>query len=139
MRMAKTQEEVLSEIDGMAEIHLYFLIDFVGAVAWRMNHDASHGRILKEDMEKIDKDIERWKVQQDRAVRNLTRFGVHPLDDGGKPTAEYWAWYKWWSNWHKDELSNKQWLELDRKMSAKEDVSTYRPTGDWRTLVKPAS
>jgi hypothetical protein len=30
-------------------------------------------------------------------------------------------------------LTNQQWNELNGKMSAKEDISSYRPSGDWKT------
>ena len=133
--MKKTDEEALTEIDTMDELHLYFFIDFVGAFTWRMGHDYGHGRISEADWESIKKDSERLQKQQARAVQNLTRFGVKSLNDDGRPTDEYRAWYSWWSHWHKDEMSNEEWRELDSKMVAKEDVSTYRPKGDWRTLL----
>ena len=134
--METEQKEDLAEFDNMTEIRLYFFIDFVGAYTWRMNHDYSHGRISEDEMVSIDKTIARLRIKQDRAVKNLTRFGFKPLSDEGKPTAEYWAWYKWWSKWHKDDLTQEQWRELDAKMSAGEDVSSYRPSGDWRSQVE---
>lgn len=133
--MEKTEQESLAEVDGMSEIMLYFLIDAIGAFTWRMNHDYAHGRIPEDDMVAINKDIERLRVKQDRAVKNLPRFGVNPLEDG-KTTAEYWAWYKWWNHWHKDELTNEQWDELNQKMNEKADLSSYRPSGDWHALVE---
>lgn len=131
----KAEEESLAEIDQMSEIHLYFLIDFVGAFTWRMTHDYSHGRIPENDWPGIQKDINRLRERQTRAAKTLSKFGVKVSDDG-KPTDEYWAWYKWWSHWHKDELSAEEWDALDRKLTAHEDVSAFRPKGDWRDTLK---
>ena len=50
---------------------------------------------------------------------------------------EYMKWYRWWNNWHKNELTNEQWGTLDRLMGSgktEEDCKEWRPSGDWRNV-----
>ena len=134
---SKKTEDKLSEIDSMGESMFYFLVDSIDGFSWRMRHDHAHGRISDEDMKGIEKDLERLHGEQVRAIRNLTRFGIaKPLTDDDEPTYEYRAWYKWWNHWHHNDLTNEQWDELNHKISAKEDISSYRPSGDWRDALK---
>lgn len=134
---ATKQEDKDAEVDSMSESMLYFLVDSIGGFSWRMRHDHAHGRISDEDMKSIEEDLKKLHVKQVRAIKNLTKFGIaKPLMDDGNPTDEYRAWYRWWNHWHHNVLTDEQWRELNDKMSAKEDISSYRPNGDWRDSLK---
>lgn len=130
------KEELLVEaIERGPEIMTYMLIDHIGAFTWRMNHDMAHGRIPEEEHGPIDQDIEAAVKEQQRLVRSLTRFGVNtPLDENNHPTEEYWKWYRWWSNWHKNTLTDEEWNEMDVVLSmdmTQEQIEKYRPEGSW--------
>lgn len=126
------EPETKKFLDEAVEMNLYFIINDCGGFIWRMNHDMSDGRIPKEHWEAIDKDIAKMRVTQEYALSQLPRIGVeHPLLEDKTPSTEYWAWFRWWDSYIKG-LSNDQWTELDSKITAKQDVSSYRPEGDWR-------
>lgn len=118
----------------------YFFIDQCGAFIWRMNHDMADGRIEAKHHAGIDGDIMRVRERQQEAVAALTRFGLKPVDDAGRPTAEYWAWYRWWDSWKKG-MSNEEWRECDSAMTrgmTPEEDARFRPSGDWRDSLTEA-
>ncbi len=125
------------------EIHLYFVIDHIGAFTWRMNHDMAHGRIPDKAHAAIDKDITTASVQQRAAVEQCRRFGVEePRDDQGHPTPDYWKWYRWWDAWKKG-LSDDEWRVLNEALSrpdglTKAELKLYRPAGTWQDEVVEA-
>jgi len=117
-----------TEISDAPEIKLYFIIDVIGAMNWRLNHDMADGRIPKEDWPVLDKGIVEAHEKQHAAVGQLARFGISPFkEDGKSPNDAYWAWFRTWDNYIKKKLSEEEWNELNRKLSAKEDVSMYKP------------
>lgn len=126
--------ESKKNVDEGSEIISYFIINEIGGFIWRMNHDMADGRIEKEHHTSIDKDIKRMQDLQLYAISQLIRFGVdEPFVDGhGSP--QYWAWFRWWDAYIKG-ISNDEWRRLDLKLKQKEDVSGFRPEGDWRDNV----
>ena len=112
------------------EIELYFVIDECGAFMWRMNHDMAHGRIPESDHAAIDADIQRVKLQQLEAVRELPRVGVAvPLDADNRGTDEYWTWFRAWDKWKK-ELTDEEWRLVDAALSrglSDAELAEYRP------------
>ena len=112
--MAEKEEKPVGQ---MREAELYFLIDACGAFIWSMNHDMAHGRIEEEHHAAIDKDIERMRKYQLEAIKELPRIGIIPLNEQDRGTPEYWTWYKTWSTWHKDKLTEDEWRELNHALS----------------------
>jgi hypothetical protein len=83
-----------------------------------MNHDMGHGRIEQEHHAAIDEDITRMRATQKEAIQELPRIGIaQPLDEQGAGTPEYWTWYRTWSAWHKDKLSDDEWNDLNKRLS----------------------
>jgi hypothetical protein len=125
--------DVVDNLESLDEIGLYFVINECGGFIWRMNHDMADGRIPEEDHAAIDKDIKNVQKTQQKAVALLPKFGVVKPTQGKNeaPTEEYWKWFRWWDSYVKG-LSKEEWEELNRKITAKEDYSNYRPQGDWR-------
>jgi len=129
-------KDIETFIESGTEHQMYFLIDHIGAFTWRMNHDMSHGRIDEKEHAGINKEIEKARAEQLLLVRSLPRFGVDtPLDAEGRPTEQYWRWFRWWDSWKKN-LTDDEWRTLDaafaRGLSADESIR-FRPQGDWRT------
>jgi hypothetical protein len=117
--------QALCETDP--EIQVYFAIQVIGGFVWRMEHDMADGRIPEADHPAIDADIVIARGEQLKLVRSLTRFGLTtPIEEQGAPTKEYWAWYKKWNN-YVENLSNEQFDELDKALSAHDDVSMWKP------------
>jgi len=121
-------EEQKQEIEGLDECKLYFAIDSIGDFIWRMNHNASHGRV--EITEGIQKDLELMFEYQQYALQQLIKFGVAPESAKDRPDGDYWKWYGHWDNWKK-EMSNEVWRNFDRKMSKDEDYSDMLPKEGW--------
>lgn len=120
-------------LETLDEISLYFVINECGGFIWRMNHDMADGRIPIEHHDAIEKDIKNVRRTQMDAVALLPKFGVaQPTQGENKtPTEEYWKWFRWWDGYIKG-LSEEAWKDLNRKITAKEDYSNYRPQGDWK-------
>lgn len=138
--MATETEEIdpklKKKIDEGSELDQYFIINEIGGFRWRMEHELCHGRISDGDWPSISKDIARLTIAQQYAVSLLTRFGVSKpfRDDKIKPSAEYWSWFRWWDSYIKG-LPQDEWKEIERRCGAKEDLSIYRPQGEWRTRI----
>lgn len=128
------------DLNALDEISLYFVINECGGFIWRMNHDMADGRIPIESHDAIDKDIAGVRRTQQDAVSLLPKFGVDQPTQGPSraPTEEYWKWFRWWDSYIKG-LSEKEWEELNKKISNKEDYSKYRPQGDWKDPVSKES
>jgi len=70
--------------------------------------------------------------EQKEAVAHLTRFGLaKPTEDDGRPTPEYWKWYRWWDGYIKS-LSEEEFSALEVALDKGVDVSKWRPTGSWQ-------
>jgi hypothetical protein len=134
--IAKNKKDIDSLIEANDEMSIYFIIDGLGGVIWRLNHDMADNRIEKESWDNLDKEILLMVEVQQYAVSKLTKFGVtNPyLDEKKHPSPEYWAWFRWWDGYIKG-LPEDEWRILDAKMSAKEDISFYRPKGSWKLSV----
>jgi hypothetical protein len=132
--VTKNKKFIDSLIETKNEIKIYFLIDGLGGIIWRLNHDMGDGRIEKSEWPKLDKDIVLMAEVQQYAVAKLLTFGVNNpyLDEKKNPGPEYWAWFHWWNDYIKG-MPEEEWRILDNKMSDNEDISTYRPAGSWQT------
>jgi hypothetical protein len=135
--------EKVEELLKQGEIQYYFLINECGGFIWRMNHDLADDRIdlptdpeeRKKAITEIDNDIKEMRTIQAFVVSKLPDVGVqNPLMDDSKPSEEYWKWFHWWND-YVNSMSQEKWSELSIKIEAKEDISAWRPSGDWR--IKP--
>jgi hypothetical protein len=141
--MSAIDQDVIDMGEKGTEMDFYFIINECGGFIWRMNHDLADDRItLSSDPEEkarqiasIDRDIERMREIQKYMVSKLTKFGFISTDVDSKPTEDYWKWFRWWDGYIRG-MSQEQWRELDRKLTAKEDVSAYKPEGDWRKPIE---
>ena len=120
---------MIQSVEQMNEVELYFVIDYCGGFIWRMNHDMADGRIPMSEHAAIDADIEKMRVQQLDAVRQLPRVGVAmPLDAENRPTPEYWTWYRTWDAWKKG-MTEERWREVDAAMTrglTADEISAYK-------------
>jgi hypothetical protein len=122
-------------LETCSEQELYSTIDALGAFLWRMNHDLADGRI--EGSKGIDDDLVKMKEMQKKAVLQTARFGVtKPVYEDDGPTPEYMKWYRWWDKYFKKTLTDEQWRDFSRRLKDKEDVSMYRPAGEFKDLCK---
>ena len=114
-------------ISELGELDLWVLIEQVG----------HQRRDLEQRMKAGEKDLreelDEYKEWQRKAMEQLTRYGVeHPYKEGTKKASEeYWRWYRWWKA-YLDGMPGKEAKELQRRLSEQQDVSEYRPEGDWR-------
>lgn len=115
-------------IENFDEVTAYFFIDTIGAFTWRMNHDASHGRI--EMTPELKNEILQMYEEQAYAVNQLTKFGVDPETAKNRPDGDYWKWYEHWHSWHHG-MSEELWRELDNKMNKGEDITDMLPKHKW--------
>jgi hypothetical protein len=118
------------------ELNTYFIINEIDGFIWKMRHDMANNRIPKESHEAINKDIEKLTKVQQYAVSTLTRFGVsNPYrNEQRHPSAEYRAWFRWWDHYIR-QMPENDWKALEQKCASKEDVSSYRPTGNWKDRI----
>ncbi len=98
------------------EVELYFVIDGMGGVLWRMDHESLHGRI--NITPEIQKDLDSMREEIKKAVDHTTRFGVtEPArDENGIGNDSYWTWYRFWDSWKKA-MTDVQWREFDSVFS----------------------
>ena len=112
------------------EVTLYIIINSLGGFIWRMNHDLADGRILESP--DIGNSLAEMQKKIEFAVDCTKRFGVgQPRSDQGGPTPEYRSWFRWWNSYI-DGLSTVNCGKLEGAINKGEDVSSWRPQGDWR-------
>jgi hypothetical protein len=116
-----------------SEQELYFYINTLGGMLWRLNHDMAHGRIEK------NLDLSPYFYAIEYCVMHTTRFGVEieepKAGEHVKPTVSYLAWFCWWDNYFQNTLSQEEYEIYRHKVHKGEDVSQFRPAGDWRNNV----
>ena len=128
-----TNEEMKKKIDGFDEVMHYFYIDVIGGAIWRMNHDASHGRMTITP--KLHEEMKEMSGLQQYCVQQLTKFGVDPESAKNRPDGDYWKWYGFWDNWKKA-MTNKEWQHFDSIMDKEEDYSDLLPKNKWNETTK---
>jgi len=97
------------DITTCPEAILYFYIETLGGVLWRLRHDSADGRIP------IDFKTERELQEKiEKAVDQTVRFGVTQPRDKNRASDEYWKWYRWLNTWHHG-MSDEEWQEVERK------------------------
>ena len=119
-----------SIVNTCREQELYRMIEAFGYKIWRLNHDMADGRI-KENI-----DLMPYQYAIEYCVMHTTRFGVEISEpkegEQVKATKSYWAWFKWWDNYFKNTLTDEECEEYEHKSERGEDISKFRPTGDWK-------
>lgn len=72
-------------------------------------------------------------------VINTSRFGVEiemPKEgEHVEVTDSYKAWFKWWNNYFKKTLTREEFEEYQDKVYKGEDISKFRPEGDWHDIL----
>ena len=115
-------------IENFDEVKSYFFIDGIGAFIWRMNHEASHGRVnMTPD---IQEGMSNMYEEQVYCAKQLIKFGVNSDSVNDRENGDYWKWYGHWKNWHEG-MSDEQWEEVDKRLNKDEDISEFLPKNKW--------
>lgn len=115
-----------------SEAELYNLIQNYGGVIWRLNHAMSHGRIS----EPVDMVPYQYLIEY--CVMQTPRFGVEIEEpkEGEHVVAgkSYWNWFSWWDHYFQH-LTTEEFEDYLSRVANGEDISMYRPEGDWREIT----
>ena len=113
-----------------SEVALYFLINEIGGVIFRLRRDLTDGSVIDRNGEfKIG--LQKAQLQFIFAVSHTTRFGVtQPLTLEGGPSTEYRQWFAWWYK-YVENLPDDDFNRLSEAISTESDQSSWRPAGDW--------
>lgn len=115
------------------EQELYFYIRTFSSMIWRLEHDMADGRI-EENL-----DLTPYQYAVEYCVMHTPRFGVkidEPTEgEYVKATDSYFAWFRWWDEYFQSTLTNEEYEDYLHKANNGEDISQFRPTGDWRDNV----
>lgn len=108
----RVEKEAKENLKAGCEHLLYFTIDGLGSIIWRMNHDLADGRV--KSTPGIEEEILEMREIQQFAVSQLERVGVEGAqDENNKPTQKYWDWYNTWKKYI-DGLSDDDFYKLDK-------------------------
>ena len=114
------------------ESAVYNLIYALGGFIWRMEHDLAHDRIPEADEEAVVTSIVKAREQIVKVIRSLTRFGVEePVDSNGRPTSQYWSWYRWWNDYFQG-MNQETWEKYELALADDNDLASWRPKGTWK-------
>jgi hypothetical protein len=144
-----SDENLSKYAETCPEVVLYFLIDQMGGMAWRLRHDAyrdgGRGYLTKEQADGMIAEATKISKRVQSIVPQVKRFGVDPVlakknnpileIEVEAPSPQYWAWFRWWDEYVKG-LSDEKFRELDVAMIAESDLSSWRPEGDWRARIE---
>jgi hypothetical protein len=128
-------EEFKAQIDKMPELTLWVAINQIGGDLIYMNHEMADGRLP--ESRKNHEILELLQAQIQYAVSKLEKFGIKDYATFTDPAerkeqhANYFKWFRWWESYFEN-LPVTEQQELDRKLNNDEDLSAYRPAGDWR-------
>lgn len=115
------------------EQELYFYINSLGGIIWRLRHDMADGRI-KENL-----DLMPYQYAIEYCIMHTPRFGVkiNEPEEGEhvKATDSYWAWFRWWDEYFQRTLTDEEYKDYQQRLNNGEDISKFHPTGDWRDNV----
>lgn len=115
------------------EQELYFYINSLGGIIWRLKHDMADGRI-KENL-----DLMPYQYAIEYCIMHTPRFGVkiNEPEEGAhvKATDSYWAWFRWWDEYFQRTLTDEEYKDYQQRLNNGEDISKFRPTGDWRNNI----
>lgn len=123
----------ITNAESMPEILIYFSIESLGSLIHTLGRAVSHSGA---DPLSVGPDMTNAREDQQKLVDMIkSREGFAFADH-----AEYMRWYRWWSSWHKNELTNEQWNKLDRLLAwdgtqTEETFANWRPEGSWREAV----
>ena len=131
------EQEVIDQIDNGKEYVHYMIIEECGGFIWTMGRVMERGEHTPKEKEGILEDCNTMSEIQKYAVSKLTQWGVDPetaSDRNENVKGSYWKWFKFWSDWHKNQLSDEQWDIVNKKMTANEDISEYLPKIKWNEI-----
>jgi hypothetical protein len=138
---ANLDPQFKDDIDKFSEIHCYFLINGIGGFISTTNRNMSHperfpGHYTLEQRLALDKEIYGLRIKMAYVVLQLPRFGVEDPTNGEEsnyePSDNYWRWFNWWHQYAQTDLTEGEYRILEEKINNGDDVSEYRPSGDWR-------
>lgn len=117
------------EIAKCSEIDLFIIIDQVGYMIWRIEHDIADNRIVYPEWDNNDKFVLQAEIEL--AVSETIRFGVQPFTECTMhPTEMYFKWYRWWKDYIEG-MSQEEWNKIAKEIKKDIDYSHYRPQGEW--------
>lgn len=116
---------------NLPEIMIYFYINTLGDFLWVQRRAKNRGDMAADVglEDEANAYADQQKLVEILKAREGFAFAGHH---------EYMRWFRWWSNWHKKELSNDEWRRLDRLLGVaktEEEFAEWRPAGDWRQCV----
>lgn len=118
-------------VESAPEVLIYFFINTLGDFIWTMQravekHGANHAD--------LSKDVANARHDQGQIIEILKKRDGFAFADH----AEYMTWFRWWSEWHKQSLSQDQWRTLDGMLKwdgtqTEETFAAWRPSGTWKS------
>jgi len=136
--MEKTQEEkekkFKQKIGTCKEHTLFIMIESLGGMIWRINHDWADGRGDYGNTPQSIKDTNKFLLDLQKnitlCVKETTRIGIkNPLKEDGRATEEYRCWYKKWDRWYNgmDYETKNKFMDLFDKDENHQELSEYFP------------
>lgn len=130
-------EKDKDSIKDWSEPKVFTTLQCLGSIVFRLQHDMADGRI-EEDL-----DLTPYQYAMEYLALQTSRFGVQieePKEgEHVLTTKSYLAWYDWWYNYLDFSLSDDEWKDFKKRLENDEDVSMYRPEGDWKNREKENS
>lgn len=114
------------------ELCLYFLIESLGSFLWVQRRAKSRGQMEGDVGVKDEKNayLDQQLIVAILRLRDGFEFKDH---------AQYMNWYRWWSEWHRHQLSEDEWRKVDALLSeafkskpTEEMFASWRPPGSWK-------
>jgi len=116
-------------VSGFSELELFVLIDQLGYIIWRTEHDLADQRIDYPEWDKNDKYVLQAEIEL--AVDQTVRFGVQPfVPESLTPSPMYFKWIRWWKG-YVESMPKEEWDKMSLDLNNKGDLSKYRPQGKW--------
>lgn len=131
------QQAVIDKVEISTEAEHYLFIEECGGFIFHMNHEMGRDRI--QSSPEILEDIKNVREIQEYVVSKLSKFGVDPLSVNDKENGSYWKWFDFWHTWHKETLTDKEWIEVNEKLQKDQPIDEYLPKIKWNDKIKGKS
>lgn len=118
-------------LENGPEIVVFMLVDSVWTLIVSSTKGMDDVSLPKRVWESTIKDNFNAVAKTMNLIKSTVNYGVtEPLFEG-VPTDQFWKWYRWWRTYLRS-LSDEENKRLHLALINNEDVSSWRPQGEWK-------
>jgi hypothetical protein len=121
------KESIKAEIDSASELELFMIVN-------KNSNVLNTIRNQDNDITSDENEIAKIKDILSYAIFKSGVYGFTPYDDKDNPTDPFYRWFKWWGD-YLESLTDEEWDSLNKSIIEGEDLSAFKPKGNWIDVI----